>query len=121
MDLDHTMPLSMLYPLDKTATCLCSKCNSSKSDIFPVDFYKPKELIKLSKITGIDLKSLKSRFSNQIVVDAIKQNRDYILNEFLIQEQYLKVRKGKRVADSIIHSLQKAIDNSISPFKLLED
>jgi len=119
MDLDHTMPLSMLYPLDKTATCLCSKCNSAKSDIFPVDFYSNEELKKLSEITSINPKIINSRNSNQIVVDLIKENRDFIINEFIYQDQYLKERNGKRVADSILHSLQKAIDNSLNPFKLI--
>lgn len=121
MDLDHTMPLSMLYPLDKSATCLCSSCNSAKSDIFPVDFYTSDELIELSKLTGLDITVLKNRKSNQVVVDEIRSRRNFILNEFLQQEQYLKVRDGKRVADSIVHSLQKAIDLSDSPFKLLDD
>ena len=121
MDLDHTMPLSMLYPLDKSATCLCSSCNSAKSDIFPVDFYNSEELVALSKLTGLDINIINSRKSNQIVVDEIKSKKNFILNEFLQQEQYLKVRDGKRVADSIVHSLQKAIDLSESPFKLLDD
>lgn len=119
MDLDHTMPLSMLYPLDKTATCLCPKCNSAKSDIFPVDFYSAEELKTLSGITGLSLNILSSRNSNPVVIKALKNNLDYVLNEFLQQEQYLKVRNGKRVADSILHSLQKAINNSIEPFNIL--
>ncbi len=44
MDLDHTLPLAYLWPLDSTATCLCPSCNSSKSDKFPKDFYTNKEL-----------------------------------------------------------------------------
>lgn len=119
MDLDHTMPLSMLYPLDKTATCLCPKCNSAKSDIFPVDFYSKEELKTLSEITGLPLNTLSSRNSNPIVISALKNNLNYVLNEFLQQEQYLKVRNGKRVADSIIHSLQKAVNNSQEPFDIL--
>lgn len=119
MDLDHTMPLSMLYPLDKTATCLCPKCNSAKSDIFPIDFYSKKELKNLSEITGLPLKTLLSRKSNLIVTRALKNNLEYVLNDFLQQEQYLKVRNGKRVADSIIHSLQKAVNNSQEPFDIL--
>jgi 5-methylcytosine-specific restriction endonuclease McrA len=44
MDLDHTMPLAALWPLDEYATCLCSNCNSRKSDHYPVDFYTSDEL-----------------------------------------------------------------------------
>jgi len=55
MNLDHTRPLALLYPLDKTATCLCKTCNSSKRDRPPVEFYKEAELIDLSKITGLKL------------------------------------------------------------------
>ena len=32
MNLDHTRPLAMLWPLDQHATCLCKDCNSEKRD-----------------------------------------------------------------------------------------
>jgi ADP-heptose:LPS heptosyltransferase len=73
MNLDHTMPLVYLYPLDATATCLCPKCNSAKSDSFPIDFYTQEKLVALAEITGISLETLQLRTSNEIVIKKLKE------------------------------------------------
>lgn len=121
MNLDHTMPLVFLYPLDETATCLCPSCNAEKSDIFPVDFYTADELKELSKITGINVRLLSSKVPNQKVIDELKGKLDWFFDEFLTFEEYTKVRDGKRAADSILHSLQKVINNCLTPYNLLEE
>ena len=121
MDLDHTMPLAGLYPLDETATCLCPSCNSSKSDLYPLDFYSSEKLLELGKITGIPISLLNSRRPNQAVLDQLENKLDWFFNDFLKFEEYTKVRDGKRVADSIIHSLQKVINKSERPFALVLD
>jgi hypothetical protein len=36
MNLDHTRPLALLWPLDETATALCGSCNSEKRDRPPI-------------------------------------------------------------------------------------
>lgn len=118
MDLDHTMPLSGLYPLDETATCLCPTCNSSKSDLYPKDFYSHDKLIKLSELTKIPIKILNSNRPNQSVIDRLEKRQDWLFNDFLQFEEYTRTRDGKRVADSITHSLQKVINNSQRPFNL---
>jgi len=71
MDLDHTMPLAYLWPLDETATCLCQTCNSSKSDKFPIDFYPPDKLDDLAKITTLPLKTLRSTPINKVAVEEL--------------------------------------------------
>jgi hypothetical protein len=58
MDLDHTLPLAYLWPLDSTATCLCPTCNSSKSDKFPIEFYKDEQLPRLAELTGLAVDTL---------------------------------------------------------------
>ncbi len=121
MDLDHTMPLVFLYPLDETATCLCPTCNSEKSDKFPVEYYTKPQLEELSKLTGLDITILKSRKANQKVIDLLKENIVWFFEEFLTFEEYTKVREGKRAADSILHSLQKVVNNSKFPFDLLKE
>ncbi|WP_396169128.1 hypothetical protein [Flavobacterium sp.] len=121
MDLDHTMPLAYLYPLDETATCLCSTCNSSKSDHFPVDFYTPEKLVQLSKITGLSLELLQSKRSNEKVIIELKENIVWFFEEFLTFEEYTKVREGKTVANSILHSLQKVVNKSSIPFDLIKE
>lgn len=62
--LDHTRPLAYLWPIDEFATCLCAECNNEKKEKFPVDFYKPQELKRLSEITGLPLADLKKKELN---------------------------------------------------------
>jgi hypothetical protein len=121
MDLDHTMPLAGLYPLDESATCLCSTCNGSKSDLYPVDFYTPDKIKELSQITNLDLELLLSRSPNQKVIEKLMTRLKWFFEEFLTFEEYIKVRDGKRAADSILHSLQKVINKSELPFDLIEE
>lgn len=61
VELDHTRPLAYLWPIDEFATCLCSEHNNHKKDKFPVEFYTQKQLERLSQITGLPLRDLKSR------------------------------------------------------------
>ncbi|WP_380785652.1 HNH endonuclease [Sphingomonas sp. R86521] len=61
VELDHTRPLSYLWPIDEYATCLCSEHNNHKKDRFPVDFYSEAQLIRLSELTGLDLAALQTR------------------------------------------------------------
>ena len=121
MHLDHTMPLSHLYPLDKTATCLCATCNNAKSDIFPIDFYTKDKLTKLSKITSLPLELLKSRKTNQRVVDLLEKNIVWFIEEFLNHPDYIKNRDGKKAADSTLNAVNKAISKSNTQFDILEE
>lgn len=121
MHLDHTMPLSYLYPLDETATCLCSSCNLAKSDIFPVDFYPGEKLKILSEITGIPIDVISSRLPNERAIAKLKENVKWFIEIFLTHPEYLKDRDGKRAADSILHSVQKAINNSTNSYDLFDE
>lgn len=121
MDLDHTMPLVYLYPLDATATCLCPSCNSAKSDLFPKNFYSPAKLIELSEITGISLDIINSTSVNETVIKLLKDKIIWFFETFMIFVEYTKVRKGKKVSDSILHSLQKVINSSQNRFDLLAE
>jgi hypothetical protein len=121
MHLDHTMPLSHLYPLDESATCLCNTCNNAKSDIFPVDFYSEAKLLDLSKITGIPLDVLKSRSPNEKVVKELKKHVIWFVDDFLIHPEYIKDRDGKKASDSILHSVNKAVAKSEWPFDIVEE
>ena len=57
--LDHTLPVKYLWPLEsETATLLCSKCNLSKADKWPSQFYTSNQLKMLSVITGVKLSIL---------------------------------------------------------------
>src|SRR5208282_5081904 len=93
MDLDHTLPLAYLWPLDNTATCLCPTCNSSKHDRFPVDFYSEEELSRLAKITGIALATLKTKPINQDAVKQLFQRIVWFFDVFLAEHDYQKIRE----------------------------
>ena len=113
MNLDHTMPLAYLYRLDETATCLCDTHNSQKSDHFPVDYYTEAELIELSAITGLSLDVLKSRGINQQVLDLLVANVVWFYDDFLMQNEYQKVRDGILTADKINDSLKRVIGGKV--------
>ena len=114
MHLDHTMPLAYLYRLDETATCLCSKHNSQKRDHFPVEYYTEEELQDLSKITGLSLKTLKTKEANPIVVKLLIENIVWFFDEFLNNPEYQKIRDGRLTADKIVSSLQRVIPKKIN-------
>lgn len=108
------MPLAYLYRLDETATCLCSSHNSQKSDHFPVDYYSEKELIRLSKITGLSLDQLHKKEVNHEVLNLLIQNVVWFYDEFLMEPDYQKVRDGIRTADKINDSLKRVISGRVS-------
>lgn len=119
MHLDHTMPLSFLYRLDETATCLCSTHNSQKSDHFPVEYYTdPGELERLSKLTGLSIDILKTKEANPMVIKLLSENIIWFFDEFLADSNYQKVRDGIRTADKIFAALSRVIKGK---FDLIEE
>ena len=112
MDLDHTMSLAFLWPLDTTATCLCPTCNSKKRDKFPVEFYSEEKLAKLSKITGLNEEVLHSRAVNIKAIRVLAKKVVWFFDKFLTDPDYQKVRKGKKTADLIFKAIQVAIEAS---------
>lgn len=112
MDLDHTMPLAALWPLDEHATCLCSDCNSRKSDQYPVDFYTRSELEELAELTGLSEEELKKRSINEDAVRELREDIVWFFEDFLADDEYQKDRGGKIVADLIVQSIQDRINES---------
>ncbi len=113
MDIDHTFPLAYLWPLDKTATCLCKTCNSLKHEAFPSEFslYTKSKLIKLSRLTGIPLERMlsKKRVVNPKIVSLLTGNTIWLFDDFLARKDYQKIKKGKKVSDLIYKALQKVL------------
>ena len=112
MDLDHTLPLAYLWPLDSTATCLCPSCNSSKHDRFPIDFYNDDQLARLAKITEIKLATLKSKPINKDAVDKLFGRIEWFFDVFLAEADYQKIRDGKKAADLIVRALHNVLGAS---------
>jgi len=120
MDLDHTMPLSAFWSLDESATCLCKKCNSLKSDKFPIEFYNEKELLELSKITRLDIKFLKSKTPNIRVIKLLENKIIWFFDDFLRDKDYQKVRNNKRTSDLIFNAIDKQIKRLYPNMNLIE-
>lgn len=121
MALDHTFPIAMLWCLDKSATCLCKTCNSSKGEKFPVDFYSSLELSTLSKITGLPLSKLQSKPVNIKSLEKLKKDVVWFFDDFLMQADFQKVRKGKLTADNIYRSLLDVVKQSSMKFDLVKE
>jgi len=119
--IDHTMPLAMLWPLNETATCLCSECNSQKRDKFPVEFYSENKLKELATITGLSEDILRSKQVNMKALDALKQQVEWFFDEFLMEPDYQKVRSGKRTSDLIYKAVQAAIKTSGAEIDLVKE
>lgn len=109
MALDHTMPLAYLYRLDESATCLCSSHNSQKRDHFPVDYYNEQELLRLEEITGLSYEMLHSKSVNETVLNLLINNVVWFYDDFLMSEDYQKIRDGICTADKINDSLKRVI------------
>jgi hypothetical protein len=111
MNLDHTRPLALLWPLDETATALCASCNSSKSDKYPNEFYElPGELEALSKKTGIPLVELENPTPNMEVIAALLGKLDWFFDDFLTREEMTRELDGKIAAELVVKALQKTLD-----------
>jgi len=124
MDLDHTLPLNYLWPLDETATCLCSTCNSQKHDRFPFEFYQDKKKLELlAELTGLskDLVVGPQKPINTEAVTRLKREIVWFFDEFLAHSDYQKVRDGKKAADLIVASLQRVFIESQVGWKLEDE
>lgn len=112
MHLDHTRPLALLWPLDKTATALCGNCNSAKRDRYPADFYKEVgKLQALSNLTGIPLMELEKPQPNAVALDLLAQRLDWFFGSFLQRPEHTRERDGKITGELIVKALQKAINS----------
>ena len=125
MDLDHTLPLVYLWPLDETATCLCGTCNASKSDKFPFEFESYRaigKLKRLAELTGIDESRLllKKKEINMKAVEELKNRIEWFFDDFLSEPDYQKIREGKKTADLIVRSIQRVLDECNTGLNLVQ-
>lgn len=112
MHLDHTRPLAYLWPLDETATCLCSTCNNYKHDKFPIEFYPKEKLPLLAELTGIPILTIDKKLINGTAVKELLDKIVWFFDVFLVDRDYQKIRKGKKAADLILHSIHNALHSS---------
>ena len=109
MNLDHTRPLALLWPLDATATALCKTHNSEKRDRPPVEYYTEEELARLSCITGVSLTELKQPHPNMEAVALLGERLDWFYDEFLRLPALQAVRDGKRGTELVVKALNKVL------------
>lgn len=112
MHLDHTRPLALFWPLDKTATALCQYCNSKKHDKPPSEFYTEDEIIELSEITGLSINELSNSSPNLLAIEALIRKLDDFINIFCQRPQLQKVRDGKLTCDLFLNAIQKTLDKT---------
>lgn len=61
-NLDHTLPVKLLWPLTTdNATLLCKEHNGEKAEKWPSEYYSDAELRKLAPLVGIDYRILKGK------------------------------------------------------------
>jgi 5-methylcytosine-specific restriction endonuclease McrA len=85
-DLDHTLPASLLWPMQTdNATLLCSSCNNEKHGLWPSKFYKVKAKLKsLAVLTGYPFELLAGEPQiNQAAVDSILHDVDAFLEAWI--------------------------------------
>jgi 5-methylcytosine-specific restriction endonuclease McrA len=111
MQLDHTRPLALLWPIDGSATALCKSCNNKKRDRPPSEFYQGAgQLERLSALTGISLHELSDPTPNIAAVEALKGRLDWFFDDFLHRPELERIRDGKTAGELLVKALQKTIN-----------
>lgn len=84
-DLDHTLPVRLLWPLTtQTATLLCKECNNAKHDKWPAEFYRPEQLRRLCVLTSIPYNVISGPAKlNDKAVTAILANADRFISRWI--------------------------------------
>jgi hypothetical protein len=112
MHLDHTRPLALMWPLDETATCLCSSCNPQKRDRSPSEFYSRDQITHLARLTGIPEDDLLTPGPNQLAIRLLIEKFDWFFDVFLKKPALTKERDGKTAAELLVKAIQKVFDSS---------
>lgn len=110
MALDHTRPLSLLWPLDATATCLCKACNNSKGARTPADFYTKEQLSNLSQIIGMPLKELEESTVNIKAVEDIINDLGSLMAYVHTTRSLNTITDNKHTGKIFLKSLQGVFD-----------
>lgn len=119
MHLDHTRPLAYLWPLDETATALCSTCNNAKRDRMPAAYYvKPGQLDRLAKIIGIPIDDLLNPRPNEAAIKLLLDRKKWLFTTFLMRPEMVKEREGKITGELVVKALQRVLASSTTYSKV---
>ena len=123
MNLDHTRPLALLWPLDEHATALCADHNSEKRDRPPNEYYSTVELARLAEKTNLSLVELSDPTPNADAIMLLGDRLDWFFDEFIPSGQLDRVREGKATAALLVKAIQRAIDRLPGgpPYNIVEE
>lgn len=113
--LDHTRPLSLLWPLDEYATPLCPRCNGEKRNRMPINYYSESKLKELSQKTGLSLQELVKPYPNTELIEKLIQNRNWLYFDFLAKHAGRRFNEGKLQSENILSALNKVIKYHPNP------
>jgi 5-methylcytosine-specific restriction endonuclease McrA len=93
--IDHTLPVSWLWPLDLGPTILCRQCNGRKSDHWPSEFYgEVGKLRALATRTGIPFDQLCGPpFFNPAAIKRLQAEADSIIERWVQHPAKLRALK----------------------------
>lgn len=119
MRLDHTRPLALLWPLDGSATALCTTHNSEKRDRAPADYYDADQIERLALLTGLPLDQLLDPSPNRKALELLLSRLDWFFDVFLRHPEMQKVHDGKLAADLMVKALNKVMAHAALDVDLL--
>jgi len=119
--LDHTRPLAYLWPIDEFATCLCATCNNEKKEKFPAEFYTPKQIRRLSVITGLPVSDLTKKDVKGVELDRILADLSRFARDWEPRTFFATARKVAELRPSVdLMALLQDLDPVLSA-KLRQD
>jgi hypothetical protein len=95
--LDHTLPVSWLWPLNHGPTVLCRRCNGEKSDRWPSEFYaEPAKRRALATRAGIPIAKLEAKpFFNPDGIDRLRREADSIIERWVKYPERLRALRTR--------------------------
>ena len=109
MRLDHTRPLALLWPLDGSATALCTTCNSEKRDRPPVGVLLAQRTRAAIENHWCRIERARDPSPNLKAIKALGARLDWYFDEFLKLPDLAKTRDGKQAADLLTKALRKVL------------
>ncbi len=120
--LDHTLPVTWLWPLDHGPTVLCRVCNARKADKWPALFYSDGQLRSLSTRTGIPYEVLKGEpFFNPEAIQRLRHENDKVIERWAAYPDRLRTLRNRVLARTGEDVFQGASANARRSIGIVDD